>query len=34
MFKMVFQQGRRESGDWGVHFSTAHPELPRQLFHR
>ena len=31
---MVFQQGRRESRDQGVRFSPAHPELPRQLFHR
>ena len=31
---MVFQQGRRESGDRGVRFSPAHPELPRQLLHR
>lgn len=31
---MVFQQGRRESGDRDVRFSPAHPELPRQLLHR
>ena len=31
---MVFRQGRRKFGDRGVHFSPAHPELPRQLLHR
>ena len=31
---MVSPQGRRESGDPGIRFSPAHPELPRQLCHR
>ena len=32
--KMASQQGRRELGDRSVFFPPAHPELPRQLYHR
>ena len=31
---MASQQGRRELGDRSVFFPPAHPELPRQLYHR
>jgi len=34
MLETIVQRGRRREITGGVMFSPAHPELPRQLFHR